>query len=101
MVQGRLRLLASAVSEVKQSVKKITISRRETIDESRDSCFENTTVRQSLFLKSGSDADLFEARRRFALIPVDCGHNGKPKSDCLAILAKALNLGIAEYGQQF
>lgn len=99
-MQGRLRLLGAALAEVKQSIKKFAIGRRETLEESRDSCVDHTTARQSLFLKSGSDADLFVARRRFALIPVDCGHNGKPKFDCFALLAKALNIDSLGFEQQ-
>ncbi len=40
------------------------------LEESRDSVTENATSR-NLFLKSGSESDLYEVRKKFMMIPVE------------------------------
>lgn len=87
---SRLKLLAAATGDMKRAFRALEANKPDAVDESRDSCADHVTTRHMLFLKTGSETDLFEARRRFTLLPLDCGHNGRPKSDCLDLLDKAL-----------
>ena len=50
---------------------KNTDQRSEAMDESKESIADNVTTRNNLFLKTGSDTDLYEVRRRFCIIPVE------------------------------
>lgn len=68
---SRIRMLHSAVASVKVALKGLDKQSRQDMDESKESIAEHFTTRNNLFLKTGSEADLYEARKRFCLIPVE------------------------------
>lgn len=73
MIISRLRLLSNSVTSMKRIFKDMKNSEQksEYMDESKDSLAdqEHCSTR-NVFLKAGSEVDLYEIRKKFCMIPV-------------------------------